>query len=74
VSNRTGTSTSKSAVTSTPKAGAVSKVTSPVVVSTDQPELLQHRLHQRPQEVLILPQQRLHFGLHLPEGMVCILR
>jgi hypothetical protein len=38
VSNRTGTSNSKSAVTSTPSAGAVPKVTSPVVVSTDQPE------------------------------------
>jgi hypothetical protein len=35
VSNRTGTSNSKSAVTSTPRAGAVPKVTSPVVVSTD---------------------------------------
>ena len=39
VSNRTGTSNSKSAVTSTPSAGAVAKVTSPVVVSTDQPEV-----------------------------------
>ena len=38
VSNRTGTSNSKSAVISTPKVGAVLKVTSPVVVSTDQPE------------------------------------
>jgi hypothetical protein len=38
VSNRTGTSNSKSAVTSTPSPGAVLKVTSPVVVSTDQPE------------------------------------
>jgi hypothetical protein len=34
----TGTSNSKSAVTSTPSAGAVLKVTGPVVVSTDQPE------------------------------------
>jgi hypothetical protein len=38
VSNRTGTSNSKSAVTSTPRDGGVPKVTSPVVVSTDQPE------------------------------------
>jgi hypothetical protein len=38
VSNRTGTSNSKSAVAATPPAGAVLKVTSPVVVSADQPE------------------------------------
>jgi hypothetical protein len=38
VSNRTGTSNSQSAVTSTPNAGGVPKVTSPVVVSTDQPD------------------------------------
>jgi hypothetical protein len=38
VSNRTGTSNSKSAVTSTPSAGGMPKVTIPVVVSTDQPE------------------------------------
>jgi hypothetical protein len=38
VSNRTGTSNSKSAVTSTSSAGAVPKVMRPVVVSTDQPD------------------------------------
>ena len=38
VSNRTGTSNSKSAVTSTPSAGGTPKVTSPVVVSTYHPE------------------------------------
>jgi hypothetical protein len=36
VSKRTGTSNSKSAMTSTPSAGGVPKVTSPVVVSIDQ--------------------------------------
>src|SRR5690606_8745746 len=38
VSKRTGTSNSKPAETVTPAAGAVPKVTSPVVLSTDQPE------------------------------------
>jgi hypothetical protein len=38
VSKRTGTSNSKSAVTRTPAAGAVPKVTIPVVASTDQPD------------------------------------
>ena len=36
-SNRTGTSSSKSAVMATPAAGAVVKATTPVVTSTDQP-------------------------------------
>jgi hypothetical protein len=48
VSNRTGTSNSKSAVTSTPSAGAVTKVTSPVVVSTDQPERLLYAVQVHP--------------------------
>jgi hypothetical protein len=38
VSNRTGTSNSKPAVISMPRVGAVLKVTTPMVVSTDQPE------------------------------------
>lgn len=38
VSNRTGTSNSNPAVMATPAAGAVVKVTKPVVVETDQPE------------------------------------
>ena len=37
VSKRTGTSNSKPAVTATPAAGAVVKVTRPEVVETDQP-------------------------------------
>jgi hypothetical protein len=38
VSNRTGTSNSKSAVIGRPETGGTLKLTSPVVVSTDQPE------------------------------------
>ena len=38
VSKRTGTSNSKPAVTGTPAPGAEPKVTTPVVVSTDQPD------------------------------------
>jgi hypothetical protein len=38
LSKRTGTSNSKPAVTAAPLAGAIVKVTTPVVVSTDQPE------------------------------------
>jgi hypothetical protein len=38
VSNRTGTSNSKSAVIATPAAGAMVKFTMPVVTSIDQPE------------------------------------
>ena len=38
VSKRTGTSNSKPAVMATPEPGAAPKVTTPVVVSTDQPE------------------------------------
>ena len=62
VANRTGTSTLKPAVTSTPTAGAAPKVTSPVVVSSDQPATcsMPHLGHAAGRVVLDQLELRLH--------------